>query len=128
MPSQGRIPFVQRIERTATAAETYVIQAPLLAAGQVLVLQAIAYTNEDTNSKDIVIGFRQGTTDVWLYTLAGGDKGNYACWGNQFTIRTEDRLIFKVLDPGLGDKTVINIVGYFPLSGYVPELQFPPGP
>lgn len=116
-----RLPYLLHISRTATAAETYVIQAPALAAGETLRIEGVGYTNEDTNSKDIVVGIRQGTTDIWLYTLPGGDKGVWAWWSASITIRSEDRMIFKVLDPGLGDQTTINVIGYYLKMGLSPE-------
>lgn len=115
-----RVPYLLHISRTATAAATYVIQSPPLAAGDTLRIECVSYTNEDTNSKDIVVGVRQGTTDVWLATIAGGDKGDYATFSASFTIRSEDRLIFKVVDPAAGDLTVINVVGYFLKVGFAP--------
>lgn len=115
-----RVPYVLHISRTATAAETYVIQAPALAAGDALRIDGVGYTNEDTNSKDIIVGIRQGTIDVWMYTLAGGDKGEWSWWSASITIRSEDRMIFKVLNPGLGDQTTINVLGYFLKLGLAP--------
>lgn len=115
-----RVPYLLHISRTATAAATYVIQAPAIAAGDTLRIELVAYTNEDTNSKDLVVGIRQGTTDIWLQTITGGDKGEYATFSASFTMRSEDRMIFKVVDPAAGDLTVVNVIGYFLKAGLSP--------
>lgn len=108
-----RVPMVETIYRTATAAAAYVIQGPVYAAGQVLVIEAIGVTNEDSNNKDVQLGLRVGSADVWLYTLEGGNAGIYKVWLPQMTIRSENRLLIKVLDPAAGDRTIINVVGHF---------------
>lgn len=108
-----RVPMVETIYRTATAASTYVIQGPVYAAGQVLHIEAIGYTNEDSNNKDICVGIRVGSADVWLYPIEGGTAGVYVGSKPQITIRSECRLIFRVISPGAGDRTIINVVGYF---------------
>lgn len=110
--TQTRIPYVNTIRRVASAAATYVIQAEQLNAGDSLVLENIGYTNETSNNKDIALGFKMNGRDVWFAGLEGAANGLYFQWVGPMTIASEHRLIFKVLSPGAGDVTVINVVGY----------------
>jgi hypothetical protein len=108
-----RIPMAESIDRTATAAETYVVQSPSYAAGQVLVIEAVGVCNQDDNNRDITVGVRVGSRDMWLHTIQGLVKTEYFSWKPNMTIRSENRLIFKVHSPQVGNRTTINVVGYF---------------
>jgi hypothetical protein len=108
-----RVPMIETIYRTATAASTYVIQGPTYAAGQVLVIDLVGTCNEDDNNRDISVGVRIGTKDVWLHTIQGLAKGQYYSIRLHMTVRSENRLIFKVHSPQVGNRTLINVIGYF---------------
>jgi hypothetical protein len=105
--------MVDTIYRTATAAATYVVQGPVYAAGQVLVVDVIGICNEDDNNRDVTVGIRVGSQDVWLHTIQGLTKGDYYSIRFHMTIRSENRLLFKVHSPQVGNRTLINIAGYF---------------
>lgn len=107
-----KVPFLQDIQRTATAAATYVIQAPLLEANQLMVVECVAYANETSNNKDLTWGFRLGNKDVWVKTIEGSGNGVYHTWVGPVTLRSENRLIFRVVSPASGDKTHVTVAGY----------------
>lgn len=107
----GKSALMVDIQRTATAAATYVIQAPELKPGQVMIVDCVAYVNETTADKDMTWGFRLGNKDVWVHTIEGAAADLYKTWVGPITLRSENRLIFKVLSPAAGDKTHVTVIG-----------------
>lgn len=110
------LPYMQQAFRTATASASYVIQFPPLAEGEHLVIDWVGVTNEDDNNRDIDVGVRSGNRDYWFYTIAGVTKTKF--FGHRFGIHifSEQRLIFRVRSPQVGNRTIVTAFGHYILD------------
>jgi len=120
MPQVTRVPYIDHIVRVARAADDYVIQGSVLEPHQVLVIETVAASNAGTALKNLQFGSRVNGVDIWWGTITGKAKDTYEIWTGPITILSEYRLIFKVVDPSIGDVTTINVNGYFTHQSTVP--------
>lgn len=108
-----RKPGLHRMYRTATSTDDFVITSPQLSRGDAIIIENVAVANLDTAQIGIVIGFKHETDDVWMESVSLGAAGTYSRVKGPFTLRSDDRLIVKVLSPTQGDRIIINITGYW---------------
>jgi hypothetical protein len=105
-------PFVLQLNRTASAAATFVAQTQPWQPGDVVTIQGVSVVNADSNNKDWSVGVKRYEQDMYIETIDAGNAGVWAYWKGPITIPSDYRVIVRLILPAAGDRYTINIFGY----------------
>jgi hypothetical protein len=104
--------FVIQMQRTATAAATFVAQTQPWGHGDVVTIQTISCVNLDSNNKDFTVGVKRYETDLYIETFDARTAGEYMSWHGKITIPSDYKVIVRFENPAAGDRYIVNVFGY----------------
>lgn len=107
-----REPFTIQLNRTASAAATFVAQTQPWNPGDIVTIQVVSVVNADSNNKDWDIGVKRYEQDMYIATIDGGNAGIWGYWKGPIRIPSDYRVIVRLISPAAGDRYTINIFGY----------------